>query len=1028
MKKLYVSSILGLFLLLCQFSNVNAQTWKELMDSCEFYQEKQNFEIALKWVKLALPQAEKEFGKNDSNFVSTLGTVARVYYSYGYLDSAVYYGDLRVKIARELFKNDNIVLASCINSLAVFYKSKGDFERVESLYKESLEIRKRLFKGDNPDVAKSMNNLAIFYQEQGKLNLAEPLFFEALQMMRRVYLNDNNDLARLITSMGYLYFERSDYKQAEQLFKEALDMRRRLFTSDHSDLARSINNIATFYNTVGDYRQAEPLLKEVLEMRRRLFKRDHPDLAVSINNSATFYYDMGDFKMAEALFIEALEMRRRLFKNNNKELANSINNLAFYYCEQRNFILAEPLFIEALAMNRQIYKSDSPDLASSINNLANFYDATKDSTKAKALFVEAIDMYRRIYKYDHPNLATSINNMAGFYHDRGSYEQAEKLYKESLEMRRRLYKLDHNDLTISLNNLADFYCDINNNQFAENYFKEAMLVYKNIIKNYFPSLSEKEKNLFWKTCSKRFEAFNSFGVERLSENPQITCNMYDMQLYTKALLFNSTAKIKKRIMNSNDLALIDRYNEFISKKEWLIKLYSMTEDTRKAEGINLDSIEKLTNDIEKELSLKSELYPISSEQTKVTWKSVQSLLKPDEAAVEVIRFRYRTNNRFTDTIYYAFLIVTDQMEEHPDIIVLENGANLENEYYNYYRARINGRMEDKLSFDRYWGKLKTKLNGYKKIYFSADGIYNKLNPATLLMPNGGYLLDEQDIQQVNSTKDLIIGFHKLKDESNTYNSAILIGNPNFSLSEASVSKATAKIREQNDYGSSYSKIATRQGIDLDRLPGTEKEIKDIEKFLNEKKWDVKCYLGDKALKAAMKSASSPRILHIATHGMFLEDINLDSKETFGFDTKKVFENPLLRSGLFFTGADNFLNSDSTKPIGDENGLLTAYEAMNLDLDRTELVVLSACETGLGDVKNGEGVFGLRRAFQQAGAKAVIMSLWEVNDIATQKVMSSFYSNWVTGMNKREAFSNAQKEVRKEFPEPYYWGAFVMVGE
>ncbi len=446
---------------------------------------------------------------------------------------------------------------------------------------------------------------------------------------------------------------------------------------------------------------------------------------------------------------------------------------------------------------------------------------------------------------------------------------------------------------------------------------------------------------------------------------------------------------------------------------------------RKKKGFNTDSIENITNDLEKELSLKSEAYAISSEKSKVTWKSIQSLLKPDEAAVEVLRFRYRDKCRFTDSVYYAFLILTDQMEDHPDIVELENGNDLEN---NYYRTRINGRLVDTLSFGRYWNKLHDKLKGYKKIYFSTDGIYNKFNPATLLMPNGSYLLDEQDIQQVNSTKDLIIGFHISKEESSTYNSAVLIGNPNFSLSEGRVRDASTKLREHSDDGNTYAKIATTRGMDLSRLPGTEKEIKDIERFLKGKNWVVNSYLGDRALKTAIKGVTNPRILHIATHGMFLENLNVDSKETFGFETQKVVENPLLRSGLFFTGADNFIKSDSIKPLGDENGLLTAYEAMNLDLDKTELVVLSACETGLGDVKNGEGVFGLRRAFQQAGAKTVIMSLWGVNDEATQKLMSSFYSNWVSGMTKREAFSNAQQEVRKLLPEPYYWGALVMVGE
>ncbi|MFA6571492.1 MAG: CHAT domain-containing tetratricopeptide repeat protein, partial [Bacteroidota bacterium] len=638
------------------------------------------------------------------------------------------------------------------------------------------------------------------------------------------------------------------------------------------------------------------------------------------------------------------------------------------------------------------------------------------------------EMRRRIFKSDHPNLALSINNMAYFYYGRGNYKEAEPLYIEAIEMYRRIFNTDHPFLARSINSMATFYDGRGDFKKAEPLYIETLTIYQNMLNNYFPSLSEKEKKQFWATVSDNFESFNSFGSIRFKENQLIAGKMYDIQLYSKALLFNSSSRVKKRIMYSNDSSLIDKYKDFSDAKELLVKLYTMSETERTKKGFKLDSLEKQVNDLEKELSLKSESFAQSYDKKKVTWKSIQALLNPEDAAVEILRFRFKDKNRFTDSIYYAFLIVTDKTEEHPEMIVLENGNDLEKEVYNNYRKMIKFKIKDTSSFSNYWGKLYEKLKGYKKIYFSADGIYNKLNPATLLMPNGKYLIEEQEIQQVNSTKDLLIGYNKSKQESQIYNSAVLIGNPNFSLSESQVKAGSIKLKTQTDEESTYEPVASTRGIELTRLPGTEKEINDIEKFLKSKKWDVNSYLGDNALKVVVKAANNPRILHIATHGMFLEDVKLENKETFGFETKKIIENPLLRSGLFFTGADNYLKSDSAKPTGDENGLLTAYEAMNLDLDKTELVVLSACETGLGEVKNGEGVFGLRRAFQQAGAKAVIMSLWTVDDKATQTLMSSFYRNWVTGMSKREAFGKAQEEVRTQFQEPYYWGAFVMVGE
>ncbi|MGA2298455.1 MAG: CHAT domain-containing protein, partial [FCB group bacterium] len=158
------------------------------------------------------------------------------------------------------------------------------------------------------------------------------------------------------------------------------------------------------------------------------------------------------------------------------------------------------------------------------------------------------------------------------------------------------------------------------------------------------------------------------------------------------------------------------------------------------------------------------------------------------------------------------------------------------------------------------------------------------------------------------------------------------------------------------------------------------------------------------------------------------DVKKDNGFLYGFEPVKIIDNPLLRSGLCFAGVGNNKSNREFNPTGEDNGFLTAYEAMNLDLENTELVVLSACETGSGDKKNGAGVFGLRQAFQQAGAKTVIMSLWADFDEATQELMSKFYSNWVSGKTKRESFNLAQQEIRKKYKEPYYWGAFVMVGE
>ena len=1111
MKKSLFFSILVTFTLLSLYSKANSQSWELMMDSTLYYLDNSDIQSSMKWAKLSLAQAEKEFGK-DTNYAESLGYVSRLFYNLGQIDSAVYYGENLVKLDSILYKSDCSKKAENLNNLAYFKDNKGLYLEAELLYKEALAIRRRLYDGDNPEIATSINNLAVFYNMRKKFQEAETLYKESLAMSRRLYTEDNRKLAIGLNSMAYFYHTQDKYSEAEPLYKEALEMNRRLFKGDSPDLATTIINMASFYNSMGNYyaaeplfmeglamfkrlktgdqpklaqtiqivadffskrgryAEAEPLYKEALEMRRRLFNSDHSDLAWSIMKMAEFYKDWGNFAQAEPLFKEGIEMFKRLYKEdhayiaytmnslalfyneggryaeaeplfngalamcrrlevaNDKLLAILINSSAFFYHGRDQFDKAEPLYIEALEMSRRLYKEDNIDLGVSIINMASLYFSMDKNDEAEKLYIEGIDMYRRLFKVDHPKLAAGLYILARFYYGLSLYSKSEPLFKESKEMRERLFNSDHPLIAKSTISLAKNYWQNGNVTGSEPLFVNGLNIYIKMLKNYFPSLSENEKKQFWNTVSYSFEGFNTYAIKRSEKNPGILKDMYNFQLYTKGLLFNSTSKIKNRIMNSNDSTLIEKYKELTDKRDFLVKLYSMTENERLSKGFEIDLIEKSTNDLEKELSLKSELYSLSNDLKNVTWDSVQKSLKPGEAAVETVRFRISDKVLFKDTVYYAFLILTDNTIDNPELIVLDNGNKLENQYYNEYRENIKDRKADLKSYGRYWGKLDKKLKGYKKVYFSPDGVYNKLNPETLLMPGGKYLLEEKSIHQINSTRDLIIGYNNSNEDIDLFETAVLIGNPNFSLSEDKVQESVRKMKSKDEKDDNSFLLANVRGINLSELPGTEREIKGIEKLLIVKNIKVETYLGNMALKTAVKGVSNPGILHIATHGMFLTDVKKDAGKQLGFEESKLIENPLLRSGLFFTGAENYLKMDPTESSGNENGLLTAYEAMNLNLDQTELVVLSACETGLGEIINGEGVYGLRRAFQQAGAHSIIMSLWTVNDEATQELMTKFYSNWVSGMAKREAFKKAQIEIKSKYKDPYFWGAFVMVGE
>jgi CHAT domain-containing protein len=254
----------------------------------------------------------------------------------------------------------------------------------------------------------------------------------------------------------------------------------------------------------------------------------------------------------------------------------------------------------------------------------------------------------------------------------------------------------------------------------------------------------------------------------------------------------------------------------------------------------------------------------------------------------------------------------------------------------------------------------------------------------------------------------------------------LYGFPDYNNSDENILSTDQFVAVNRTISDSVSRFLNSAGIA--DLPGTEKEVQQIGSILLKKNIKVNTHLRHEASEKVLKRIDNPYILHIATHGFFMKDEiviqQAGSSEILGGKT-----HPLMRSGLLLAGVKKSLNTQSAdKDIQNEDGVFTAYEAMNLNLSTTELVVLSACETGLGEIKNGEGIYGLQRAFEIAGAKSVLMSLWTVDDAATQELMTLFYQRWTETNNKHDAFSYAQKSVKEKYKSPYYWAAFVMVGE
>ncbi len=414
--------------------------------------------------------------------------------------------------------------------------------------------------------------------------------------------------------------------------------------------------------------------------------------------------------------------------------------------------------------------------------------------------------------------------------------------------------------------------------------------------------------------------------------------------------------------------------------------------------ISLTDIQKEIEEIEVSLSDKTN-GNIELSSKIIDWNDVYRSLAPKQTAIEMIRFRYFTNT-FSDSIIYMSLLLNEKSKEGPKAVLLENGKELETKKFKYYRNATILKQEDYSSYNSYWEPIKSSIPDGNTLFLSLDGVYNQLNPEMLSNPkNKIYAIDQNEFVFVGNTKDIVPKPAKKDDKKskNTINNKgtfYFLGNPNF-----------------------YEKRSAKN--EIPSLVGAENEIIEIDKIFKAKSYQTVAMLGAQITEDTTKNIVQPSILHIATHGYFT-----DKKE----GTNELTGNPMLNSGLLLSNAGDILADKEQSYVNRSPGILTASEVMDLNFSNTNLVVLSACETGRGKVESGEGVYGLQRAFMVAGAKAVVISLFKVNDEATMLLMKTFYELLLNnGGDFRKALRDSKQTLKNnpQFQNPIFWGAFIL---
>jgi CHAT domain-containing protein len=575
---------------------------------------------------------------------------------------------------------------------------------------------------------------------------------------------------------------------------------------------------------------------------------------------------------------------------------------------------------------------------------------------------------------------------------------------------------------------------------------EVFQILRSTVKKNLFFLSKNEKHFFLKAnLNSLYQSYHYFAQTHtdsltIPKSKKVLALQYNNRLLTKALLFNSTQKTKERIYASGDTTLINLYETFIAKRIFYNKMLELPITERKKQGVDLATLAEEANDLEKALARQSKDFAKELEEYKAhTWKEVKRALKPGEAAIEIIRYNWH-DKKWTDKVHYVALIVTPK-SRFPYPVYFTNGNFLEGKGFRNYQFFTKNQKNAPKAYARFWHPIQTQLKKLypkvQRVFVSLDGVYHQLNLKTLWNPaTKQYLGDELDIRLVSNTKDLLKRKTKNKALASHHKAEVqLFGYPDYSRFAHTTRKPSQYDgffgeRNQRDLRDFF-----KNGI-IRRLPGTQKEVQQIGRILAAHRIPHRVYLDTNATETKLKAVRSPKVLHLATHGYFINHNDLKDlrkqRQWAGTEFKQYIANPLLRAGLVWTGAQATLRGETRPQNVPDNGILTAQEVLNLNLDSTQLVVLSACETGLGKVENGRRVYGLQRAFLSAGAQYVLMSLWKVDDEVTNYFMQYFYEAWAKHQDVRQAHHYAQQKLRTskrgKYNSPYYWGAFVLVGK
>ena len=865
---------------------------------------------------------------------------------------------------------------------------------------------------------------------------AEKYYNEARLILVNNYdISKNTSYAITLSALASLQRKLGRFDQTDKLFNEVIPLFRNLFGSNSLNYAKILENYSNFLTNFGEYRKAESNYFEAKKIIGNIEGKNSKSYHQINSNLAVFYRQIGQYSRADSLYSQTASVIADSIGKESREYAIILSNWGNLKIWMKQFDDAEKILLEAEDVAEKLLSREQINLYSNPAILTSLYLQTQEYKKAEKLCLKYLPFIEEAYgSKNNRDYISILNNLAYAKAGVKEFDEAERLFLETKDRIKLLLGEKHPDYFEVCNNLLQVYWVQNDLAKFKPLFVEANSLLKNSLVNATKFLSEEELNEFIKRFREYFNKYFSYAYH-LSKTDDLGLNStcYNNLILQKDFILNTTIRLRNIIKENSQF--LNEFKQLKSLSFILANEYARPISQQK----NVEKLETEIENIEKELVKQASGFNNLFRQ--VTWKEIQSKLSLGEVAIEFFNYRlFDEALEPTDSIIYAAMVlrygyekpefvVLGEEEEINSIIKRARGRNIRN-INKLYSHNSEGEKLNRFIFK----PLNRFLVNANRIYFSPSGLLNRINIGAIPISSQKTFSDQTELKRIGSTRQLAI-----QEDHKIFNSfARIVGGVRYERINKNVPSDNKRSKEVSDafmLAAETTSLKSNNSLEpLEYLEYSLKEVEAIASLLQNNDYEIELVTGHAATEESVLALGaqmrSPKVLHLATHGYFFEkDFQIDGQSkhnlTPGFKLSKL---PLIRSGLYLAGANSTIVSKS-RHNQETDGILTAFEISQLDLSNTELVVLSACDTGLGDIEGNEGVYGLQRAFKIAGVKYILMSLWKINDVTTSEFMIEFYNQWLSSNQYSipKAFKMTKEIMRKKYPDyAFNWAGWILV--